>query len=206
MLKDWFLEFSPRHSVPLIVEFISFAKEKGFSSGIRFDSWDFELYDSSESPVMVVKSIKNRITPKNLEQILREETPMKVFLAEGANFSDENLAGNRVFLATTGAGVFVRGRGWLVLPGRPSMEEIGDLRLKMSKKWHQDEEGNWWKKCSKCGNSYPPRGFYRNYRNNTRDPYQARCKACWSNDNAEAHARRLGRLARQESTPSQSEA
>lgn len=189
MLKDWFEAFSPRHAVPLVVEFVSFAKENGFSSGARFDYWDFELFDRSDSPFMVVKTIKNRVTPKLLEMVLREDAPLKVILAEGGNFSDENLKNNRLFLASTGVGLFVRGRGWLVRPSRPKIEVKSDLRLHMAPRWEQDTDGNWWKACSKCGESYGPKGYYRNYRNNTKDPYQAQCKICWSKDNERTRKR-----------------
>lgn len=192
MIEGWYNKFKPDPDVPLVVEFIQHAKNHGISSRIRFDSWDFELYDGVSDdfqPSGLVKTVRNGVSDKVLELMLRDPAPLKFILAEGERFSLSNLEPKRTFLAATGTGIYVRSLGWLVLPGLARVETQKDLRLQMSPNWYQDEAGAWLKTCSKCGIPKGERDFYPNYRNNTRDPYQARCKACWSVDNRRTYLR-----------------
>jgi len=179
MNRDDFLTFNPRPDDPLVVAFIEFAREKGFSSSINFGFWDFLVSDHSDEPQLALKTVKNGITESVLARLVVDPTPMKIVLVEGQNPMLERLEGLKIFLAQTATGLYVRGLGWLALPGSPLSGEIKDIQLKLSKRWSQDEDGVWVKACTRCGEIKPREGFYRSSYPHAKDPYRNWCKPCF---------------------------
>jgi hypothetical protein len=176
--KDHYAAFSPRAETPLVVDFLSLAAESGVTSRTDFGFWDFL---GSRGPIdryMVVKTVKNRVTPALLKRVLSEKAPVKILLAEGRN---PQIAGDdprRLFLASTGTGLYVRDVGWVTMPGKPMAGSTEDIDLKLSRRWRKSSSGVWMKRCRKCGLERPPECFYRSSEPSSRDPYRSSCKDC----------------------------
>lgn len=180
MTRDDFLAFAPRHEDPLIISFIEFSRQAGFSSEIEFGFWDFTLFDGDETPALVVKTIRNRVSPAVLSRLVTEPTPMKVLLVEGGTPQLDRLQEQAVFLAATGTGVYVRGLGWRSLPGTPVTDEVTDLKLKLARRWRRREDGTWEKACTKCGELKSPQHYYPSAYKTAKDPYRNICISCWN--------------------------
>lgn len=185
MTRDDFLGFSPDIKVPLVVSFVNLAREKNLATSFSFDFWDFYVYNESDKPLVAVKTVKNRVTPAILERVLVEKTPLKVILVEGQNPSFPNFDQSKLFLASTGTGLYVRNVGWVILPSTPKVETVQNLQLKMSRRWREKEPGVWVKTCTKCGKEKFPEEFYKSAYKTARDPYRNQCISCFSGKGSE---------------------
>jgi hypothetical protein len=179
MTRTDFLAFNPAFEDPLVVSFINLARSQGYASEISFGFWDFFVYDHDDQPQIALKTVKNAISDHVMAQLTVERTPMKVLLLEGGTPHLDQLEGQKLYLAATGTGVFVRNVGWITLPGTPLAPHVHDLQLKLAKRWSQDENGQWRKACTKCGEFKTPEGFYRSAYRTARDPYRNVCIECF---------------------------
>lgn len=179
MLEDVnMFEFEPTHTMPIIVQFIDFLHERGYSTKIDFDSWDFLVYDKDDEPFLAIISVKNKLPKKLHRTILATQIPYKIIFVEG-NLPDMiSLGASRLLLQHTGTGIFVRDVGWVALPYIHKTFEIEDLNLKLARKWHKDENGVWKKKCSRCKKEKGIEHYYKQSNPNLTDPYRPWCKEC----------------------------
>lgn len=189
--------FTPADDLPLVVEFVSHARKSGYSAAIRFDAWDFELYAPSsvtDEPVAVVKSLKSGVGRRVLEAVLSSEAPVKLLLIEDRRLDPAKAFTSLGFLAMSGVGAYLRGHGWLTLPGRVSYSKPEDFALRRARRWRQSEDGTWLKACTACGELHGVEGFYRTRQAGRLDPYRDVCKACWKDANARRYRarKRLG--------------
>lgn len=178
--RDDFLAFTPPNDAPLVVAFIDFLRQNGLSTAIQFSFWDFLAYDHADDPLIGIKSVRNKVTEPVLARMASDPTPLKVLLLEGSNPAWAKLDAQKLFLAATGTGVFVRNVGWRILPGKPLNGEVIDLRLKLAPRWNQDEDGVWRKACTKCGEFKPLEGFYDTNYPTGKDPKRHICIPCFN--------------------------
>lgn len=174
--------FSPSEGVPLVMSFVDMLQEMGLTTEIAWDHWDFRVYNHEDVPLMVLKSVKNRISPDTLTRLLTEETRYKMILVDGDRPDYDLLMSQRVFLATSGTGVYVRGVGWLSKPSGKLSEAPKDLRLRLAPRWSQDETGRWLKKCTTCEELKGTDDFYASAYKTAKDPYRNICKECMTWD------------------------
>jgi hypothetical protein len=179
MNQKIFREFFPSTNMPLIVSFVNHLTENDYTAVIEFGFWDFLVYEDDGNPVLAVKSVKNSIMKDEIFSIATDKTPQKVILVEGEEIHYGRLESIRVFLASLGVGLFIRGFGWWTYPHYPLIVPPDDLAFKLSKRWTQDEEGFWVKKCTKCHKWKGPEEFYRRPQKTAKDPYRNICKGCF---------------------------
>jgi hypothetical protein len=180
MHREDFLGFVPRNDEPLIIAFIDWIQDLGYSAEIAWDFWDFNVYGDEDDPLMIVRTVRNTITDPVLNRLVTSRVPMKVILLEGPTPNLDRLDAQKLFLATTGTGVYVRGVGWRTLPGTPIAGTVEDLQLKLARKWRQRDDGVWVKQCSKCGVEKGTNDFYRSAYRTARDPYRNLCIPCFN--------------------------
>lgn len=178
MLLEHLETFKPSDDVPLVISFVEMLREKGLTTEIAWDHWDFEVYNHEDDPLMVIKTVKNRISQDTMTRLLVEKAPYKVILVDGDRPDYDQLVAQRVFLASSGAGVYVRGAGWVAKPSGKVPVEVDDLRLRLAKRWKRDELGVWRKACTSCGELKGTDGFYKSASRTARDPYRNQCKDC----------------------------
>lgn len=191
MIRDDFLAFTPSFEAPLVISFIEMVHSRGYSTQMDFGFWDFYVYEDSEEPAMAVKTVKNRITRPQLSRLVADDVPLKVILIEGNHPAWAELEKQKLFLATTGTGVFVRNVGWRSLPGEPAVDKVEDLQLKLAPRWSQRDDGVWVKTCTKCGKQKTQIDFYASAYKTARDPYRNMCKSCFTKQTADANRRAL---------------
>jgi hypothetical protein len=187
-----FQAFSDEERTPLLVSFLSFARELGFPSQVSFDFFDAYVFDPDESdfePVVAVKQVKDRLTKEQMERLVVDSTPTKVVLVEGSRPDRENLLSTHLTLAMTGCGVFVRGSGWAYLPRRASTDDLRDVRFKMAPRW-EERDGVWKKKCTVCGEWKGENEYYKRPadQKTSRDPYRNSCRGCFKGKRNESRA------------------
>ena len=188
MKTEDFLAFTPRLNTPLVISFVEHMRSLGYSSVIRFDFWDFSLFQDEDDPICVVKTARNTVTDPMLERLTLDEVPIKVILLDGPEPKWENLKKKTPFLSLIGAGVFVRDVGWVTLPGKGVESDIEDLRFKISGKWHRNNAGEWRKRCTSCHVPKGPEEYYDSAYPTARDPKRNICKECMKRKDAERRA------------------
>ena len=172
--------FMPYIGTPLVISFVEMARSLGYSTEIGWDFWDFYLYEHQDRASMVVKTMQNHVTSDQLSRIMVEKTPLKVLLIDGARPKFKELEGQKLFLAATGTGVYVRNVGWLTYPSSPVLETVEDLQLKLAPRWNLDSDGIWRKTCTGCGVRKEQKDFYKAASRTARDPYRNQCVSCFS--------------------------
>lgn len=183
MKNDDFQSYEGEERTPLLVSFLTHARNRGFYSQVSFDFFDAYVFDAEQSdfdPVVAVKQVKNVISKEQLERLIVDDTPTKVILVEGGRPDVESLLATNVFLSPAGVGVFIRGRGWLYAPRRASTEARKDVRLRLSNRWKQIE-GVWRKQCNVCGEWRGENEFYDRpaAQRTARDPKRNSCISCF---------------------------
>lgn len=175
-----FEAFNQSPDAPLVVTFVEFLRQRGLTTEIQFGFWDFLAYDHADKPLVAVKSVKNRLTPPILARLVTDPAPLKVILMEGSYPNWSQLEAQKVFLAATGTGVYLRNVGWRSLPGAPAADVVPDLRLKLAPRWKQDPDGVWRKTCTKCGQRKGLDGFYDTNYPTGKDPKRHTCIPCYN--------------------------
>ena len=170
-------EFSPRFALPTTVEFLNFMAERGFSSRVADEIFDFYVLDGNNDPYVAVKAVKNRISKHIRRKLTTTRVPYKVIVYEGAKPKFSEIDASRIFYAATGTGVFVRNVGWLVKPKSANHVELTEIRYKMAPRWHF-LDGAWWKTCTSCGVDKNPDEFYDAAYATQGDPKRNICKTC----------------------------
>lgn len=186
-------DFKPSDRTPLVISLVEWVKSRGFTVEIGWEHWDFLVYDHDEKPILVIKTLKNRIPNTTLSRLLVEKAPFKVLLVDGDRPNLDNLTSRQVFLATSGTGVFVRGVGWVSLPSSNVQVDVEELRLKLAKRWSRGKDGIWRKQCTSCGQWKGVEDFYPSAYSTARDPYRNQCKECFSFNSKLAYVARKGR-------------
>lgn len=189
MTRDDFHAFTPAFGDALVISFIDMIRSRGYSTEVDFGFWDFFVFEHDDDPVMAVKTVKNSITSPQLARLVADDTPLKVILIEGEYPNWSRLESQKLFLAATGTGVFVRNVGWRSLPGEPAADTVEDLQLKLAPRWKQ-HEGVWVKACTACGEFKTQNDFFRSAYKTARDPYRHQCKSCFNAKTAAAQRRR----------------
>lgn len=186
-------DFTPSEGSPLVISLVEWVKSRGFSVEIGWDTWDFLVYDHEDTPVMVIKAVKNRVPKDLLSRILVEKAPYKVILLEGDNPSIPDLNQKRIWLAANGAGTYIRDVGWATLPASVVHTDVQDLRLRLAKRWSEGKDGIWRKKCVKCHQFKTTDEFYASASPTAKDPYRNECKECVSFAAKLSYAAKKGR-------------
>jgi len=179
MKKHEFESFNPTQAIPLVVSFITFALSLGYSSIVPFNFWDFYVLDKDSKLNVALKTIKTKVTGRLLKTILVEKAPFKIVFIERPKLVPEIMDKHGMFMATTGAGLYARDVGWLLLPGQPNVPVVRDLGLKLAPRWRKDSERGWVKTCTSCGKECGPEDFYKSAYSNARDPYRNICISCF---------------------------
>lgn len=185
------INFLPRVEGPLVVELVEFLRNhEHVIMAIDWGDWDFiGSTEDAEEPEIAIKSVKNRISPSELEVISKSPIPVKVILVEGFTPNLPLLSSQAGLLAAVGVGVYVRDVGWLALPAYVPLLRDADALLARTKWWKKNAEGIWVKKCRYCRVEKTQDGFYRTGKDVGKDPYRGICKEC---DNARRVARQRG--------------
>lgn len=189
MLRDVLEAFAPHVGRPLIIEFVNYLHESGYSTELSFGFWDFLVYHDADEPVLAVKTVRNAPTEAQITKLVTDSTPSKVLLIDGPNPRVHQVKEQGAFLAATGTGAFVRGYGWVILPGSANLEVVGDVRLRLSPRWLEQEDGSFLKACTKCGELLTVDDFYRNPYPTMTDPYRNVCKSCFAAERKALRAR-----------------
>jgi len=190
MLRDDLEAFAPRIDRPLIIEFVNFLHERGYSARLTYGFWDFEVFRDADEPVLAIKTVRNAPTESQITKLVTDETPAKVLLVDGPNPRAHQVLEQAPFLAATGTGVFVRAHGWVILPGTPNLEHAANVRLRLAPRWQEQPDGSFLKACSVCGEMLPPDAYYRAAYPTLKDPYRHQCKACYRAGQKERHAQK----------------
>jgi hypothetical protein len=158
---------------------VNHLRKHGYSCEVDFGFWDVFGYKDADEPEIAVLQVKNTVNKGQIARLAREKYPIKVVLADSEAVNVGHIDSIRVFLAHLGVGLYIRGVGWYVLPGSGSIHVVEDVLFKVSKRWYQDEDGNWRKDCTKCGRALGPESFYRQSNKSVRDPYRHICRSCF---------------------------
>ena len=188
MLRDDLEAFAPRTDRPLIIEFVNFLHDRGYSVLLSYGFWDFLVYRDADEPILAIKTVRNAPTDAQITKLVTDEHPAKVLLVDGPNPRVVQVKEQGPFLASTGTGVFARAYGWVILPGTPDLKQATDVRLRLAPRWTQDSGGTWVKACSVCGEFLPQEAYYRAAYPTLKDPYRHQCKACYRARQRERHA------------------
>lgn len=185
-IMDWrrtmtnLVAFMPRVDGPLVVELVEYLRNhEDIVMSINFGVWDFVSSGSDDDePVLAVKSVRNSIPRDLFSALSRSRIPLKVILVEGQNPDIEKIMAQSMLLSSTGTGVYVRNYGWVTLPSRKINVDLRESAFIKSKKWRLDDDGEWRKRCRKCGEWKEPEGYSSSGRSVGHDPYRSTCKAC----------------------------
>jgi hypothetical protein len=180
-MKELFESYFADNDTPLLISFANHLKNWGYSTEIDYDLWDLLAFKESDEPDIVVMTTKTGLRPNQVRNIASVEGPVKVILVEAGDLLVDDMLAMKLFMAKVNVALYFRGIGWVNYSEEHKNLGFRDWNYRLQRHYRLNEEGEWEKACSSCGEYKLLKRYYRRPRTQgtARDPYRNICLDCW---------------------------